>query len=153
MPTHPSTVSAFGVDTNQIPWIPLSEGLSFKPLTFFPGDSGYQLLLRLEPGTVIPRHRHTGEIHAFNIAGTRRILTTGEDIGPGTYIHEPVGNTDTWQAAGDEPCIIHIEANGRINYLDDEDNTIRYTDAATARAEYLAWCSEQNVEPHPALVR
>lgn len=147
-----SAAIGFGVDTSRIGWIPLSEGLSFKPLTFFPDDAGYQLLLRLEPGTVIPRHRHTGEIHAFNIAGTRRILTTGEVIGPGTYIHEPVGNTDTWQAIGDEPCIVHIEANGRINYLDDQDNVLRHTDATTARAEYVGWCNQHGIDPHPGLV-
>jgi hypothetical protein len=133
-------------------WVPLADGLSFKPLTFFPGDTGYQLLLRLEPGTIIPRHRHTGEIHAFNIAGTRRILTNGEEVGPGTYIHERVGNVDTWQAIGDDVCIVHIEAKGRIEYLDDDDNVIRHTSATTARADYLAWCGLHDTEPHPALI-
>ncbi|NNE96612.1 MAG: anti-sigma factor [Acidimicrobiales bacterium] len=144
--------TTFGFDTNLIGWVPLAAGLSFKPLTFFPGDTGYQLLLRLEPGTIIPRHRHTGEVHAFNIEGSRRILTTDEVVGPGTYIHEPVGNTDTWQAVGEDVCIVHIEANGRVEYLDDDDNVVRHTSATTARADYLAWCDEHHVTPHPALV-
>lgn len=152
-PTSTRLPRRFGLDTTQLDWIPLAEGLSFKPLTFFPDDAGYQLLLRLMPGTVIPRHRHTGEIHAFNISGTRRILTTGEDIGPGTYLYEPVGNTDTWQAVGDEPCVVHIEANGRIDYLDENDNVIRHTSATTARAEYLDWCDRHDTEPLAALVR
>lgn len=143
--------ATFGLDTNLMEWVPLAEGLWFKPLTFFPGDTGYQLLLRLEPGTIIPRHRHTGEVHAFNLEGSRRILTTGELIGAGTYIYEPVGNTDTWQAVGDDVCIVHIEANGRVEYLDDDDNVVRHTSATTARADYLAWCDEHHVAPHPAL--
>jgi 2,4'-dihydroxyacetophenone dioxygenase len=141
------TSSARPVDTSEIDWIPLADGLSFKPLTFFPGDTGYQLLLRLEPGTVIPRHRHTGEIHAFNVTGTRLLINTGEEVGPGTYVYEPVGNADTWQAIGTEPCIIHLEANGRVEYLDDDDRVVRFSDATTARAAYLDWCDHTGRAP------
>ncbi len=141
------TSSARPVDTSEIDWIPLADGLSFKPLAFFPGDTGYQLLLRLEPGTVIPRHRHTGEIHAFNLTGTRLLIDTNEEVGPGTYVYEPVGNADTWQAIGTEPCIIHLEANGRVEYLDDEDQVVRYSDATTARAAYLDWCDRTGRAP------
>lgn len=140
------------VHTGEIDWIPLSPGLSFKPITFFPDDAGYQLLLRLEPGTVIPRHRHTGEIHSFVLSGARRIAGTRDTIGPGTYVHEPVGNVDSWRAVGDEPCIVHIEANGRIEYLDAEGRVVRHTDAATARATYLEWCERQGRPADPALV-
>jgi 2,4'-dihydroxyacetophenone dioxygenase len=141
------TSSARPVDTSEIDWIPLADGLSFKPLTFFPGDTGYQLLLRLEPGTVIPRHRHTGEIHAFNVTGTRLLINTDEEVGPGTYVYEPVGNADTWQAIGTEPCIIHLEANGRVEYLDDDDRVVRFSDATTARAAYLDWCDRAGRAP------
>lgn len=110
------------------------------------------MLLRLEPGTIIPRHRHTGEVHAFNIAGSRQILTTAELVRAGNYLYEPVGNIDAWQAVGDDVCIVHIEANGRVEYLDDDDNVVRYTSAATARADYLEWCSRHDIAPHPLLV-
>ena len=139
------------VDTTAMDWIPLSPGLWFKPLRFFIDDTGYQLLLRIEPGTVIPPHRHTGEIHAYNLAGHRRIITTGDVIGPGTYVNEPVGNHDTWEAIGDEDCIVHLEANGRVEYLDGDGNVIRHTDATTARNDYLAHCNATNTGPLPAL--
>lgn len=139
------------IDTTTFDWVPLSPGLSFKPLNFFPDGSGYQLLLRVEPGTVIPPHRHTGDVHAFNISGHRRIITTGDVIGPGTYVYEPVGNEDTWEAIGEEPCVVHLEANGRVEYLDDHGNVVRHTDAATARREYLAWCAAHGIEPLPQL--
>ena len=151
--TATTSTASVAFDSNTIDWIPLATGLSFKPLTFFPGDRGYQLLLRLDPGTTIPRHRHTGDVHAFNIAGSRQIVTTGETVGPGTYVYEPVGNTDTWQAIGDDVCIVHIEANGRVEYLDDYDNVVRHTSATTARADYLDWCARHDVAPDPRFVR
>lgn len=36
--------------SDDIDWVPLRPGLGFKPLSFFPDDTGYQLLLRLESG-------------------------------------------------------------------------------------------------------
>lgn len=126
-------------DTSKMDWIPTREGVAFKPITFFPDGSGAQILLRVEPGTLIPRHRHTGEIHAFNLAGTRLLLDTDEVIGPGTYVHEPVGNVDSWKAIGDEPCVIHIEVNGRIEHLDEEGNVTRVVDAASYRRQYEEW--------------
>jgi quercetin dioxygenase-like cupin family protein len=131
-------------------WVPIRPGLSFKPITFFPGFGGLQLLLRLEPGMVIPWHRHTGEVHAFNISGSRR-LHTGEIVGPGTYINEPVGHEDSWEAIGEEPCIIHVEVNGRIEHLDAKGNVTRIADAQGYQTDYLTWCESEGVEPHPML--
>ena len=72
------------VDTASLPWIPLGPGESFKPLRFLPDDRGRALLLRLEPGLVVPRHRHLGEVHVFNVVGKRQ-LDTGHVVGPGGY--------------------------------------------------------------------
>lgn len=126
-------------DTSQLDWIPLRQGLSFKPITFFPDDTGCQILLRLEPGSVIPRHRHTGEIHAFNLSGTRLLIDTNEVIGPGTYVYEPPGNVDTWKVIGSEPCVIHIEVNGRIEHFDETGAVYRVVDAASYHRTYLEW--------------
>jgi 2,4'-dihydroxyacetophenone dioxygenase len=57
-------------------------------------------LLRLEPGAEIATHRHTGEVHAFNLEGSRQ-LSSGEIIGPGDYVYEPLGNMDSWKVVGD----------------------------------------------------
>src|SRR5262249_50432741 len=85
-------------DPANIPWIPLGPGESFKPLRFPPGDRGRVLLLRLEPGTLVPLHRHGGEVHGYNVSGSRKLLETGEIVGPGVYVYEPPGNVDSWMA-------------------------------------------------------
>jgi 2,4'-dihydroxyacetophenone dioxygenase len=68
------------LDTLSLPWIPLGPGESFKPLHFYPDNRARALLLRLEPGTVVPRHRHLGDVQAFNLSGQRQ-LDTGEVVG------------------------------------------------------------------------
>jgi len=90
-------------------------------------------------------------IHAYVLSGQRRIVGCPDVIGPGTYLHEPVDNVDTWEAVGDEPCVIHIEVNGRIEYLGSRGEVVRRTDAATARATYLDWCDRHGIDHHPAL--
>jgi 2,4'-dihydroxyacetophenone dioxygenase len=141
------------LDTASMDWVPIAEGLSFKPLTYFPDNAGWQLLLRLEPGTVVGPHRHTGEVHAFNLSGTRLLINTNEIVGPGTYVYEPMGNADTWKAIGDEPCIVHIEVNGAIEYLDSKGNVIRVSDGNESRKLYEDYCARTGKPVHPAVMR
>jgi quercetin dioxygenase-like cupin family protein len=133
------------VDADSIPWIPLGPGESFKPLAFLPHERGRVLLLRLEPGTLIPRHRHSGEVHGLNLQGSRELIESGEIVGPGGYVYEPAGNTDSWRAVGDEPVIVHIIAYGGLEYLDENDNVLRRDDASSLRLLYERYCEEHGL--------
>lgn len=135
------------LDTAAIPWIPLGPGESFKPLRFLTNDRGRVLLLRLDPGTVVPRHRHLGEVHGFNLAGSRRLIETGEIVGPGGYVYEPAGNVDSWMAVGDEPVIVHITSFGAMEYLDEHDQVLRRDTASSLYGLYLRYCAEHDLKP------
>ena len=100
------------LDTDSMPWIPTGPGKSFRPLRF--AADGWSELMRLEPGSTVALHRHTGEVHAFNLAGTREILGTGERVGPGIYVFETAGTVDGWGAVGDGPCVVHIKVAGVV---------------------------------------
>jgi hypothetical protein len=143
--------TCYPVNAEEIEWVPLRPGLSFRPLHF--AADGYSLQLRIEPGMTIARHRHTGEVNAFTLSGAREILDTGEIIGPGTFVYEPRGNSDSWRCVGDEPCIIQISVKGRVEYIDSQGNMTHHTDTYTAQAAYLAWCAEHGKALHPALAR
>src|SRR5689334_20881719 len=109
---HATAFASQSVDTDSIPWIPLGPGEWFKPLAFLQNDRGRVLLLKMEPGTLQSRHRHSGEVHGLNLAGSRELIESGEIVGPGGYVYEPAGNTDSWRAVGDEMLIVHIIAFG-----------------------------------------
>jgi len=141
--------TAHPVHASLADWIPLRGGISFRPLHF--AADGYSLQLRVEPGTTVTRHRHTGEVHAFNLSGYRELIETGEVAGPGTYVYEPPGNVDSWRCVGDAPCIIQIVLKGRLEYLDGNENVVEYTDTHTAREIYLNWCLAKGVAPLAAL--
>ena len=115
----------------QLPWQPIRPGFSLKVLRGGEDTDTRALLLRLEPGTVIARHRHDGEVHALNLAGTRKILDTGEIVGPGAYVYEPAGNVDSWMAIGDVPVLVFVTVRGGIDTLGERDAV---TSRSTTRA-------------------
>lgn len=127
-----------------VPWVPLSAGKSFKPLRFLRDDRGFVELLRLAPGETIPLHRHTGEVHAFNLEGSRK-LCTGEVIWPGDYVYEPVGNIDWWTAVGDVPLTVLVIVMGAVEYLDAEGNVTRRYTARTLEDLYREHCVARGI--------
>lgn len=141
----PSQFASHAVDTDAIPWIPLGPGESFKPLHFFPKDRGRILLLRLDPGTIAPRHRHLGEVHGFNLAGTRKLIESGEVIGPGGYVYEPAGNVDSWMAVGSVPVVVHIVAYGAVEYLGERDAVIKRDTPSSLLEIYRRYCDKNGI--------
>lgn len=132
------------IHTRDLPWMPLGEGVWVRPLRF----SGEQrsLQLKVAPGVRIEPHRHAGEVHAFNVSGSRQ-LENGEIAGPGAYVYEPPGNEDTWQCVGDEPCVVQISMSGRLTHVRDGKLTADYTDTAKLRGQYLDWCQREGHQP------
>jgi 2,4'-dihydroxyacetophenone dioxygenase len=128
-----------------VPWIPLGEGKSFKPLRFLSGNRGFAELLRIEPGTVIPLHRHSGEIHAFNLEGWRE-LCSGELIGPGDYVYEPAGNIDSWKVVGDAPCVIFVTVSGSVEFLGPDNSVTRSVSGDTLMEIYRQHCAMNGIE-------
>lgn len=140
-----SREAAQPVSRGDTPWIPIGPGQAFRPIRFLPGARGYVAQLRLEPGSVIPPHRHTGEVHAFNLEGERR-LHTGEVVGPGDYVYEPAGNVDTWEAIGTTPTVVLIVVEGDVEYLaTDGQVAIRYN-AEVMEAAYRSYCEQNAIE-------
>lgn len=124
------------IDHESLPWQPIRPGFSLKLFRGGTDADTRALLLRLEPGTVVPRHRHEGEVHAWNLAGARKLLDTGEVVGPGGYVYEPPGNVDSWMAVGDEPAIILVTVRGAIETLGENDEVIARSTTSSMTESY-----------------
>jgi quercetin dioxygenase-like cupin family protein len=136
----------YPVAPDTIAWIPGGPGKCSKPLRFLPANRGFVELFRLDPGTIVPLHRHTGEVHAFNLEGSRQ-LGTGEIIGPGEYVYEPAGNVDSWKVVGNEPAVLLVVVMGRVEYLGPGGVVTARCDAATQWDAYCRHCREMGTEP------
>ena len=123
------------IDTGTLPWMPLSAGVEVRLLRLEGEERSLQL--KVEPGVLMAPHRHEGAVNAYGLQGYRR-LGTGEIAGPGSYVYEPAGNCDSWEAVGDEPCVVQISMAGRLT----EVASGKSTDTSGLRERYLAWCAE-----------
>ncbi len=101
----------------RLPWQPVGPGFSLKVLRGGGDGDARTLLLRVEPGTLIPLHRHAGEVHAYNLSGSRELIETGEVVGPSGYVYEPPGNIDSWRAVGEEPAVVLVVVQGAMETL------------------------------------
>jgi len=119
-----------------LPWVEVEPGFSIKLLHGRTDDQTRVELLRLEPGTVIRRHRHQGEVHALNLLGQRQLLDTGEVVGPGGYVYEPPGNIDSWMAVGTEPLVVFVTVRGAIETLDDQGNVASRSTTSSIAESY-----------------
>ncbi|GAA0706196.1 cupin domain-containing protein [Dokdonella soli] len=139
--------------TADLPWIPsATPGKSSKPLRFLAEDRGFVELLRMAPGIVMPLHRHTGEIHAYNLSGSRK-LCTGEVIGPGDYVYEPPGTIDWWKIVGDEPMVALVVVMGTVEFLGPDGIVRASASASTQLADYHRYCREHGLPVHDLVDR
>lgn len=130
------TTLPFSLDT--LAWLSDGNGVELHLLRGGGDDDTRALLLRVQPGVVIGRHHHTGEVHVLGLAGTRELIETGRRVGPGDYVYEPAGNVDNWRVIGDEPVLLFITARGAIEYLDDTGAVRRRSSTAAITAAYRA---------------
>jgi len=135
---EPATVPASG-------WMPEGRGKSCRPLRFLKDGAGWVELMRLEPGVRVELHRHSGEVHAYNLEGRRR-LSNGQLVGPGDYVYEPPGNVDWWEAVGDRPLVVFVVVKGSVEYLGPGNTVTRVVSTASRVADYRHWCAETGTE-------
>lgn len=142
-----STIVANALARAALPdWIPEGEGKWSIPIQFLPGDAGWVELMCLAPGTRLGLHRHTGEVHALNLAGERR-LNDGRLVRVGDYIHEPTGNVDWWEAVGSEELLVHVVVKGSVEYLGAHHTVLQRITTEDRVADYRRHCAEIGVQP------
>ena len=127
-------------------WIPEGDGKWSLPVQFLPGGSGWVELMRLKPGVRLGLHRHTGEVHALNLAGERR-LNDGRVVRAGDYIYEPAGNVDWWEAIGNEELLVHVVVKGSVEYLGAHHSVLQRITTADRIADYHRHCAAIGVHP------
>lgn len=121
-------------------WMPEGEGKWSLPIAFLPEGAGWVELMRLRPGVRVGLHRHTGEVHALNLQGSRR-LNDGRRVGVGEYVYEPSGNADWWQAEGAEDLIVHVVVKGAVEYLGAHRDVLARITTGDRIADYLRHCT------------
>ena len=87
-------------------WIELQPGVFRKDLMLpRPGDPSRSYLIRMEPGTMLPRHGHRGFEHCYVVAGST--VVGGRRLVAGDYSYAPRG-TRHEAIPSDEGAVLFI---------------------------------------------
>jgi 2,4'-dihydroxyacetophenone dioxygenase len=146
--SHPMSVTDASTDaadatslcrTDDLPWAELAPGIEMKVLRVGAGGDRYTLMNRFAPGTVLPKHHHHGEVHAWTIAGRWGYEEYDWTAGPGDYIHEGAGTVHTLAVPADspEPAVIQFVIENGMDFLDDDGQPFHTEDASTITELYL----------------
>ncbi len=125
--------------TDELPWAELAPGIEMKVLRTGVGTDRYTLMNRFAPGTVLPKHYHHGEVHAWTIAGTWGYLEYDWSATAGDYIYEPSGSVHTLAVPEDsaEPAVIQFVIEKGLDFLDDDGNAFHVENAETITQLYV----------------
>lgn len=134
------------IDLNNIPWIPQSDRVWFKPVRFDLTTGSWINLLKVKPGGAVNRHRHSGgKVMAFTLQGQWRYLEREWVAKPGTFVYEPPGDIHTLVVDGEEEMITLFILEGIIQYLDDNDKVVYQDDLFSKMNLYYKYCEEHNI--------
>ncbi|EGQ26567.1 cupin 2 barrel protein [Sporosarcina newyorkensis 2681] len=134
------------INSNEIPWIPQTERSWFKPLRFDLTTGSWINLLKVKPGGIVNRHRHTGgKVIAYTLQGQWRYLEREWVAKPGTFVFEPPGDIHTLTVDGEEDMITLFILEGSLQYLNDDDEIILQEDVFSKMKRYIDYCEENNI--------
>jgi 2,4'-dihydroxyacetophenone dioxygenase len=138
---------------NDLPFVMYQEGVTFQ-LHQVGLEAGYFVVrLRGEPGRTIQRHKHTGEVFAFTVAGSWRYLEYPEINVAGSFLYEPAGSVHTlhFPETNTETTDVWFVLHGANLNLDAEGNVESVLDASAALAVYRDACRNAGL-PAPNVI-
>jgi 2,4'-dihydroxyacetophenone dioxygenase len=134
------------IHSEDIPWVPQSERVSFKPVRFDLATGRWVNLLKVTPGGVVSRHRHTGgQVMAYCLQGQWHYAERSWVATPGTFVYEPPGDIHTLIIDGDTDMITLFILEGSVQYLDDHDDIIYQDDVFRKLKLYTDYCREHGI--------
>lgn len=119
------------------------DGYFIQPLFLDPENGTWVLYAKFPPGTLLPRHFHTGTVHFFTTKGTWNYVEYPDDKQvAGSYLYEPGGSIHQFSVPEDaeedaEGFMVVTGAN--VNF-DDDDNLIDITDAGAIEQAIMGVC-------------
>lgn len=137
----------------EIPWGEFADGIEVKLLRIAADGSSYTILSRFGPGTVLPRHRHFGPVHAYTLEGRWHYREYDWFAESGSFVYEPTGSTHTLEVPAGEsgPAVVYFTVQGGMVLLDDDDQPWMWEDAQSMQHHYANALEGRGI-PYPASV-
>lgn len=141
------------VETGEIPFAELMEGVEVKMLRVGATTGTYTLMTRFAPGVQLPKHKHFGEVHAYTLAGRWRYLEYPWVAEAGSFVYEPVGSVHTLKVPDDntEPTVVIFTIDKGMVLYDHDDQPFHIEDAVTLAEIYRGALDARGI-PYPEAI-
>jgi len=145
--------SALHRTESELPFVSYQEGVTFQLLQADIEAGLWVIRVRFQPGVTIQRHKHTGEVFAFTLAGAWKYLEYPEVNTAGSYLFEPAGSIHTLHvpASNREITDAWFAIRGANLNLDATGNVESVLDAGVALQVYLERCQAEG-HPRPNVI-
>src|SRR5690349_5597190 len=137
----------------ELPFVPYQDGVQFQLLQADIEGGLWVVRVKAQPGVTIQKHKHTGEVFAFTLAGSWRYLEYPEVNVAGSFLYEPAGSIHTLHipATNTEVTDVWFVIHGANLNLDDAGNVESVLDAGAALEIYRAQCAAAGL-PEPDVI-
>ncbi|MEQ8841777.1 MAG: 2,4'-dihydroxyacetophenone dioxygenase family protein [Acidimicrobiales bacterium] len=132
---------------DDIPWVGTGAGVEIK-LVQADIELGLWIVRnRFEPGTVVQKHKHTGQVFGYTLTGAWKYAEYPYVNRAGSFLFEPAGSEHTLTVPADntELTDVWFQIYGANLNLDADGNVESITDAAGIYAAYMALCEAQGL--------
>ena len=131
---------------DELPWVDLTPEVETKVAHVNLKEGLWVVRNRMQPGTQVQTHRHTGPVFAFTMTGSWHYLESADEVNrPGSYLFEPAGSTHTLKVPEDSdgPADVWFAIYGANLNLDADGKIESVLDAGVMLAIYRALCQQQ----------
>ena len=116
------------IHCENVPWLPLAPGIGIRLLRLDADSGAFTVMIRGEPGAVLPRHRHLELSEIYIIRGTGTHPQTGY-FQAGDYVCEQKGAIHDLLPFGEETVLFMVNQ-GPSAFLNDDDSVAFIMDVA-----------------------
>ncbi|MCP4435737.1 MAG: hypothetical protein GY812_09620 [Actinomycetia bacterium] len=136
--------------TGEIPWAELAPGIEMKVMRKGEGSGRYTVMNRFAAGTVLPKHYHHGEVHAFTVSGKWGYLEYDWVAEAGDYIFEQTGTIHTLSVPEDatEPAVIQFVIEQGMDFYDENGEVFHTENPESIMQLYYGALDNAGIE-HP----
>lgn len=122
------------------PWVDTGMGVELKLMRYDSDRGTWVIRNRFAPGVRLQRHRHTGPVEGFTLAGRWHYLEYDFVSTAGSYIYEPANSVHTLHVPEDntEPTDVLFVIEGALLNLTDDDQVDTVFDGQGAVEAYYA---------------
>ena len=134
---------------SELPFVDVGDGTHLQVLQIDVEKGLWVVRTRDEPGVTVARHKHTGEVFAFTIAGSWKYLEYPEVNRAGSYLYEPAGSIHTLHVPEDNDGMTDVwfAIYGANLNLAADDSVEMVIDSGFIRDIYVALCEAQGFGP------